>query len=144
MTELNNMKKSDLKDYAETLGLEVGSRDSVDEIISKINIHNGVKPEPTAEKLELELEKKGDDGERQLTVIFNPDADGGMGNVFFGINGKCMSLPRNEEVKVKKKYLDMLSKECYGYKIIQKQNKVTGQIETLKVKQPTYTFQIVG
>lgn len=145
MSELNTMNKADLKDYAETLGLEIGSRDSVDDIRSKINAHNGVKPDIKSEDLAAHVEKKGgDDKERELTVIFNPGEDGNTSNVFFSINGVAMSLPRNQEVKVKKKYLDMLSKECYGFGVVQKSDPATGKIITKRVKKPTYTFQIVG
>jgi|GEM_PF-5749646 len=141
---IESMTKKELIDYAETLGIDIKSRDSVEEIRNKIYAANGEAPDTTSEKLEGEIAKTGKDPEEELTVIFNVGEDGDTTNVYFGINGKQMSLPRNKEVKVKRKYLDMLTNECVGYKVVQEVNPQTGLIETKRVKKPVYTFQIVS
>ncbi len=153
MSNLETMEKKDLKEYAETLDIKVLANDSAEVIRSKINGHNGVKTTASTADAVAQLEDeeskvgkgvKAKDGDRELKVIFNPGTDGNQSNVLFGINGTMMSLPRNKEVTVKKKYLDMLSKECFGFSIIQTNDPMTGQILTEQVKVPTYTFQIVG
>lgn len=147
--DINSLKKPELVDYAGSLGIEVGARDTVEEIKLKIAAANGTDVAPTGDDMDQSLAKvkpknAKDDGEQELTVIFHPGPNQETGNVYFGINGVAMSLPRNKEVKVKKKYLDMLSQEAIGYTVSQVLNSQTGEIEETKVKKPTYTFQIVG
>lgn len=142
---LDSMTKKDLVEYAETLGIDVGSRDTLEQIRSKINTHNGIAPTVDVAELEKAVEKASDgDAERELTVVFQVGEDGNSTNVFFSINGKAMSLPRNQEVKVKKKYIDMLLNDCSGFKVIQTTEPTTGKVITKQVKTTPYPFQIVG
>ena len=140
---VENLKKPELMQYAESLGCAVNVRDTVEELKQKISAATGTDIEPTVEKIDNALAKVESDGEKELTVIFHPGQNQDTGNVYFGLNGVAMSLPRNKEVKVKKKYLDMLSKECVGSSVVQKTNE-QGKIETIEIKKPVYTFDIVG
>lgn len=160
--DVSTLKRKELLEYAESLGCSVNARDTVAELRVKIAAATGTTIEPTGEEMDKKLEEVGrasgaeagsgnqgnqvetvDEAEKELSVIFHPGANGDTGNVYFSINGKAMSLPRNKEVKVKKKYLDMLSKECVGYAVIQVIND-QGKLENKQIKKPVYTFDIVG
>lgn len=142
--DINNLSKSELKEYAESVGVKTLANDTVDELKAKIAAANGTPVVPTGEEQVEAVKQAPGDGEKEVTVIFNTGENGDNSNVFFSINGKAMSLPRNQEVKVKKKYLDMLSKECNGFAVKQEVNRQTGQVETRRINKPIYTFQIVS
>lgn len=136
---LDAMSKTELKEYAETLGISVGSRDSVDEIKAKIAEVTG---ESFSSKPADHKPMSGGDGEEEVTVIFHPDGNDNS-RVFISHNGTAMALPRNKEVKVKRKYLRILDEAVQSQYVAQR-NPVTNKDELVEVKRPTYTYQIVS
>lgn len=136
---LDAMSKTELKEYAETLGISVGTRDSVEEIKAKIAEVTG---ESFTSKPANHKPVGGGDGEDELTVIFNPDGNDNS-RVFISHNGTAMALPRNQEVKIKRKYLRILDEAVQTHYITQR-NPVTNKDELVAVNRPTYTYQIVS
>ena len=143
---IETLTKAELKDYAETLGLEIGSRETVDEIRAKINAHGaigGQKPLQDADKLAGELDKKANGPDSKVKCMILPGQDGDMTNAFVSINGVAMSIPRNKEVEIPKKYVDILINECAGYKVVQTRDEMTGKIKQNRVKVPAYNIQLL-
>lgn len=143
---IETLTKQELKDYAETLGIEIGSRETVDEIRSKINAQgaiDGATPVTDSNTLAEAVDKKAKGGDELVKCMIMPGQDGDMTNAFVSINGTAMSIPRNKEVEIPKKYIDVLIKECYGYKVVQTRNEMTGKIETNRVRVPAYNIQLL-
>jgi hypothetical protein len=143
---IETLTKNELRDYAETLGIELGSRDTVEEMRAKINsvaAMSGQAPLQDADVMTEILDKKGSNPDEMIKCMILPGADGDMTNAFLSINGKAMSIPRNKEVTVPKKYIDMAIKECFGYRVIQERNEITGKLATKRIKVPAYNIQIL-
>jgi hypothetical protein len=135
---LDAMNKTELKEYAETLGISVGSRDSVEDVKAKIAEITGETYMPK----QAPLKPVTGDGEEEVTVLFHPDGKDNS-RVFISHNGVAMSLPRNKEVTIKRKYLRVLE-ESVQSEFVTERNPVTNKDELVEVKRPTYTYQIVS
>lgn len=137
---LDTMTKAELVTYAETLGVEVGGRDSADTIKAKI-------AEVTGEAFNAKAAKSTNpvvdgDLEDEVTVIFNPDGnDNSM--VVIGHQGSLMALPRSKPVKIKKKFLSVL-KEAITTNYVTQVDPVTNKTSLVAIDRPTYTYQLVS
>lgn len=137
---LDAMSKTELKTYAETLGITLVARDSIDEIKAKIAEVTG--EEFTSKPVPQVNSSLGGDLEKEITVIFNPDGNDNS-RVVIGFDGSIVALPRSTPVKVKKKFLNVLS-EAITTTYVEKIDQVTNLVELMPIDKPTYTYQIVS
>ena len=98
---LDSASKDELIQYAETLGVEVGSRDNKPDIADKIRLALG---EPVAESAEAATTASAD---KRVKIRIAKDSQDKQ-DVFIGVNGTGYRIKRGEIVEVPESVVHVL------------------------------------